>query len=335
MFQIGTGDHAQSLMLRRTGSSLRQTVSRLTAELASGQNSDKPRAMGGNLLELSNVEHGLTLSAQHANSARLAATFLDTQQNVVDRIGQIAEHLSLDLRTSALASGKLAMVDAGERAKAGFKDAIGLLGSKIAGRQIFSGVAGDQRPFASSDDILGAVASSVPPNASAADIQAHVNAWFAEGGPFENIAYTGADAAANATALGDGHSVHLEVTGTDKGIRDSLAGLALGALAQTLAPDLGLNDMRNLLGAGADALGSSAESRIALQARIGAQEARAADALARAEARAASLQIIRTELLEADPYETAMALESATQKLDALYLVTARLSRLSLTEYLR
>jgi flagellar hook-associated protein 3 FlgL len=72
-----------------------------------------------------------------------------------------------------------------------------------------------------------------------------------------------------------------------------------------------------------------------MQARIGAQEARAADGLARAEARAASLQIIRTELLEADPYETATALESATQRLDALYLVTARLSRLSLTEYLR
>lgn len=335
MFQIGTGDHAQSLMLRRTGSSLRQTVSRLTAELASGQNSDKPRALGGNLLELANVEHGLALSAQHATSARLAVTFLEAQQNVADQIGMITERVSLDLRTSAQASGKLAMADAGERAKAGFEDAIGLLGTKIAGRHVFSGVAADHRPFAAPGDILGAVAASVPPNASPADIENHVTAWFAEGGPFDSVAYAGADAAANAIALGDGNSVRFDVTGADKGTRDSLAGLALGALAHTLAPGLDLSDMRNLLSAGADTLSASAESRIAMQARIGAQEARAADGLARAEARAASLQIIQSELLEADPYETATALESATQKLDALYLVTARLSRLSLTEYLR
>ena len=335
MLHIGSGDLAQTRMLQRNGTSLRQTVTRLTEELSSGQVADKSRVLGSGLHQLADVEHGLQLSAQHATSARMATTFLEAQQNAIGQLGQITERIALDLQTSAHAPDKLAMSASSARAKAGFEDAIGLLETKVAGRYVFAGVAGDQRPFASALDILESVASSLPPDASLAEIKTHVTAWFSEGGAFDSLAYNGADAANVAIDLGPGHSVRHDATGADKGIRDSLAGLALGALGKTLAPELAPTAMQNLLQAGADALTSSAETRIALETRIGTQEARAADALAHAEAHGASLEIVRTGLLEADPYETATALEAATQRLDALYLVTARLSRLSLTEYLR
>ena len=40
-------------------------------------------------------------------------------------------------------------------------------------------------------------------------------------------------------------------------------------------------------------------------------------------------------MTEADPYRTATDLQAAHTRLETLYVLTARLSRLNLTEYLR
>ena len=40
-------------------------------------------------------------------------------------------------------------------------------------------------------------------------------------------------------------------------------------------------------------------------------------------------------MTEADPYRTATDLQAAQTRLETLYVLTARLSRLNLTEYLR
>ena len=42
-----------------------------------------------------------------------------------------------------------------------------------------------------------------------------------------------------------------------------------------------------------------------------------------------------TEIVAADPFDAATGLQAAEAQLEALYTLTARLSRLSLTEYLR
>lgn len=334
MTTLGNGDMAQTLMLRRIGGGAQQTVTRLTAEIASGEHADTARALGGNLVQLATVEHGLVQANQTASSASFVATILAAQQSAVDQLGQITDRLAPDLRTSAQAAGPDAMHAAAERARAGFEDAIDLLNTKVAGRHIFAGVSGDQRPLADPQDILDALATGLPTAPSRSDVASHVAAWFADDGPFESLAYRGGRAPDGATDLGASHSTRMDVTGADIGLRDSLEALALGALTGVLTDRMSLADQRALLTDSAEAITLATDSRIGVQARIGTQEERAANALTQAEAKATSLQVIRTELRETDPYESATALESATQKLDALYLVTARLARLSLTEYL-
>ncbi|CUX83499.1 MAG: flagellar hook-associated protein 3 FlgL [Roseibaca calidilacus] len=335
MIPYGTGDLSQTLMLRRIGGGLRQEIARVSAEIASGQRSDPARALGGNLMQLATIEHGLVQADRYASSAKFGATLLASQQNSVEQIGIITERLAPDLRMSAQPTSPDALGAAAARARAGFEDAIGLLNTKVAGRYIFAGIDGDQRPFAGAQDMLDSITAGLPANATPADVTAHVTAWFADGGPFEALAYQGGPAPSNSIDLGDGNSFRLDTTGASPGIRDTLAAMALGAMAETLSAQMPLADRRALLAAGSEAMTASTDGRIAAQANIGAQEARAAKALAQAEAKSASYKILRTELRAADPYENAMALESAAQKLDALYLVTARLSRLSLTEYLR
>ncbi|OZA12697.1 MAG: flagellar biosynthesis protein FlgL, partial [Rhodobacterales bacterium 17-64-5] len=80
---------------------------------------------------------------------------------------------------------------------------------------------------------------------------------------------------------------------------------------------------------------TSEDSRIALAARIGTAEAKVEAARTRNAAEETALGILRSDLGSVDPYEAATRLEAARNQLESLYLVTARVSRLSLTEFLR
>ncbi|MBN2759439.1 MAG: hypothetical protein JXQ79_02980 [Rhodobacteraceae bacterium] len=335
MFQFGTADASQSMMLRRMGAQLKNNVSKLTTELSSGQHLDKPRALNGALAHLAHIEHGLRLSARHIETANFLSTIVSAQQEALGRLGEITQTLALDFQISKQGPDSLVMSDATARARDGFADVIGLLNTKVAGRHLFSGAAGDQRPYADPDVILNALLTSLPATSSTADIRDHVQAWFAEGGGFDTIAYLGGAEASTGIDLGGGVSVQPGISGADPALRKSLAGLALGAIGEALTPRLSAPERRSLLDMSAEALFGAEASRIALAAQTGAMEARIDEAKTRAQSTGATLEIARTELLAADPYQTATALEAATQRLDALYLVTARLSRLSLTEYMR
>jgi len=64
-------------------------------------------------------------------------------------------------------------------------------------------------------------------------------------------------------------------------------------------------------------------------------EAQIDGATARNTAESSALELARAELIAIDPYKAATDLTSVQTQLETLYALTARLSRLSLVEYLR
>ncbi|WP_284267036.1 flagellin, partial [Roseicyclus amphidinii] len=81
-------------------------------------------------------------------------------------------------------------------------------------------------------------------------------------------------------------------------------------------------------------LESGEEALIRLRSDLGQSEARIEEARSATEAARAALELETARLTDADPYRTATDLKSVETRLEALYLLTARLSRLSLSEYL-
>ena len=111
--------------------------------------------------------------------------------------------------------------------------------------------------------------------------------------------------------------------------------LAKGALAADSNLTLSLDTRRSLQQtAGVDLL-STASPIANLQARLGHAEQQVEQASVRISAQQSSYGIARNDLVSADPYETATRLQAVQQQLETQYTLTARLSRLSLTEYLR
>ena len=68
---------------------------------------------------------------------------------------------------------------------------------------------------------------------------------------------------------------------------------------------------------------------------VGADAAQIEAARTRNAAEETSLGILRSDIGSVDPYEAGTRLEAIQSQLESLYLVTARVSRLSLAEYLR
>jgi flagellar hook-associated protein 3 FlgL len=126
----------------------------------------------------------------------------------------------------------------------------------------------------------------------------------------------------------------MQLTAADPAIRDLLEGLALAAL---VAEGILAGDQVSraaLLKTSGEALLASGNDLATLRAEVGTAEAHIAGTAARNSAEASALEIARGGLIAADPYDTASALEAVQTQIETLYTLTARLSRLSLTDYL-
>jgi flagellar hook-associated protein 3 FlgL len=134
--------------------------------------------------------------------------------------------------------------------------------------------------------------------------------------------------------VAQGEAVPLDATALDPGIRDTLKGLAMAAILDRGVLAGQAAERAKLAKTAGAALVTAADARSALAARIGTAEERIATAATRNAAEASALRIARIDMTSSDPYEAATALQEAEAKLDTLFAVTARLSRLSLANYL-
>ncbi len=73
---------------------------------------------------------------------------------------------------------------------------------------------------------------------------------------------------------------------------------------------------------------------IEMRAHVGSVEAHVEQASARNAAETSALEIARSDMISADPYDTASALEAVTTQMETLYTLTARLSRLNFADYM-
>jgi flagellar hook-associated protein 3 FlgL len=194
-------------------------------------------------------------------------------------------------------------------------------------------VATDTVPLGSVEDLLTALQTAATGATTAGQVSAAVNTWFADPLGFGTF-YQGGDPL-SPTPIAAGESADLSTTAMDQTLRDTLAGFAMAALIDrgVLAGDA--TERGRLAQQAGQQLVSTEDGRTTLQARIGTVEAQIEAARTRNSAEETSLGILRSDIGSVDPYEAATRLQTIQSQLESLYLVTARVSRLSLAEYLR
>lgn len=329
------GDLAANFQLRHDTARIKQDLTRITAELSSGVKADVVDHLGGDFGYLAGIEQGIARLSSYRAITEEHSLVIASQQQSLGKLREFGE-ISTTFLSLPDAANRTLIRNAGAEALANFASALSTLNTQVGGRIVFSGVATNLPAVADSETILASVEAEllVAGAASAQDVVTVVNDWFAAGGAYETVGYIGGAASTTDVVLSDYEVSDPPVTAEDDAIRRQLASLALGALLgrDVLAGDLDAQgDLARLTG---ESLLASGEDLIALQAQLGGVEAQIERASVEISAEADALALAKAQLIEVDPYDAASELQTAESQLQMIYAITARLSRLSLVEYL-
>ena len=330
-------DLSQSLLLRRDNAKLRQELLTASRELATGTRADLVQRFNGDFGPLAGVETGIRKTEIYLDNLTEQSLRFDAAQAA---LGAIRENM-------AKASGPLILVQetsdadlvraAGRDALARFGTVVSTLNASAGGASLFSGVLLDRPPLEDAFALLDAIETELAAAGAttAAEVAVVVDDWFAVGGGFDTLGYLGGTAPGEGVPISQGATAEPLPTAADPPIRRMLSDFAMAALVGRGVLDGVPEEQARLARDSGLRLLSSDEGMVELQSEIGIQENRMSLAETETRMRQQALEIARSELVGVDPYDAATRLQAAEAKLESLYAMTARLSALSLTDYLR
>lgn len=333
MTRVSVGDASLTNILARQGAELRAQVNRASQEVATGRPADLSQTLRGDLSPLLAIDASLARleafrSATTALSAQAAA-----QQSALSGMSQLAAGITTTLLGVREVTPPAQVSSIAADARGRLEAAVGLVNTQAAGRSVFSGVETARPPLGATDDLLAALETAAAGATTAGQVTAAVANWFAD--PMGFGAFYRGGAPLGPVTIAPGETATVATTALDPAIRDTLAGLALAALLDRGALAGNTEERARLARTAGQSLLTGEDARITLAARIGTVEGQIESARTRNAAEGTALGILRSEIGSADPYEAASRLEAARTQLESLYLITARVSRLSLVEFLR
>lgn len=335
MALIGFGDLAQSNALRQHMAQTKADMTRLSQELTSGQSADTPRHLSGDMGPLLAIDSGLARLDGFGAVTRELALFSEAMQTSLATVSDMALTAANSLIAASGTAATTHVNTAASAAHSALKSTISTLNTRFGDRTLFAGMDTSGQAMTDSDGFLTALETAIT-TAGATDVasvEAALDAWFAAPGGYLGTAYLGGDPLAP-VPVAAGETVALDFTANDPALRETLKGLAMAALVDrgiftgqnTLQKDLAQRAGEVLLAGETD--------RAYLAARLGGLQSQIDRAQTRNESEAAALGMARAGMVAIDPYDTATQLQDAETQLSLIYTLTARISRLSLADYL-
>lgn len=334
---VSVGDLARSFQMRQQSSAMKQHLDVLTQELASGKKADWAVQTRGDYTSVAAIESDLSALSSFGNAVIEARVMAETMQGTLESLSSMTQDAGAALISSPKTGSPEGMSAVSADAKQKFLSAVGALNISVGGRFVMSGAATDSPALAGGQDILDQLATLTAGLTGAQDVADAVSSWFdapAGGGGYLDTAYKGSEQKFGQIPISTRDSADLGVSAADPEIRDALKGLAMAALVSEGQFDGNSTEQGRLARlAGKHVLAGQAKI-ISVQARLGVQEELISRAETRNAAQTATLSVAKTAIAEADPYETATAIEAVRAQIETLYTITARLSRLNLTNFL-
>lgn len=332
---VSMGDLARNWVLRSNASRMTQKMTVLKQELVTGRVADPARRLAGDMSAMASLKQTAASAESHRANASFATLLLDAQQNALERITTSAQARMLELIRPELITTDDRLPGAIQRAGQALDDAIRHLNTSVAGRSVFAGAATDQPALISRDALMDTLKALIPPGADAVAVDQIIADWFNDPGGFSVAGYRGGPAVSANLPIGAGQDIRLSLTASDPTLRDLLASLSKAAILAEEGVTMSPDQQRFLLRQAGQGLQNTLPGLLEMQARVGVDQERAETGRAQAEAAHLGASMSLERLLSVDQFETGSALQQALADMEKLYILTARLSRLSLSEYLR
>lgn len=330
MAMTSIGDLAQTHFLRRHTAATKSDLDRLTAEAASGKPADPAAHLRGDFTAVTAIDSTLTRLRAFASVTTDLSLRAEAQQRALTNIDTAATGAGAALVTAASGT-RQGTAAAGGQARQALDVTLAALNQRLGDRALFAGADSGGPAILGASAMMDAVQASLAGATDATAVRQAVDAWFAAPNGFA-AAYLGAGAPPPLT-IAPGESAGLDITATDPALRETIKALVLGSLLAD--PGFGTPATRATLAQKAgESLAGMATDRATLAGRLGSTQKRLDEAATRNSAEASALNMARNDLLSVDPYDTATRLQETETRLELIYTLTARLSRLSLLDRL-
>lgn len=331
------GDQARSYQLRLSQYLLKSKLNGLTKEVATGIKNDIPKAMNGDLSRITHIQSRLTALATYQNNASEAQSMFHGMQTALEGIQNTVNGIGPSILSEANASPEDILRMRASQISQDFRAIFGTLNTSIGGRFVFSGSKTDTAPMGSFDDMLAGLNSAISGSTTASEIVEKIDTWFdapAGAGGFIDTTYQGSDTGNTEITISADRKVGSDLTASSSELREMLKGMAIISYAANASTPVDSATLRDLFTVSGLRLIDASTGLTTARSMVGLQEEAVAQTQASNTAEATSLSLARSALISADPYETATALQETEASIQNLYTLTARLSRLRLTDYL-
>ncbi|NVK45727.1 MAG: hypothetical protein HWE33_05420 [Rhodobacteraceae bacterium] len=335
MSTISFGDRAATLRNMRFTTQTKQDLDRYNYEVASGKKQDLSGAVSGDFSPLASIERSLRTLGSYDIAIQEADLFATALQSSFGSISSHVEDLSSSLLTASTNADATSVTVAAKDARTRFDAVVSTLNARIGDRSLLSGAATGQTALMTADDMMSELVTAVSGALTAADVETIVDDWFMSGGGgYETTAYQGSANSLSPFSLGENEKVKLDITAEDMSIRETLKGLALASLIDEGVFDGEVGTQASLLRSAGETLMGAQAGLADLQAQVGSIEARIEEANLSNKAMTYSYETAKSEIISADPYESASMLTQTETQLQLIYTLTARMSQLSLADYI-
>ncbi len=329
------GDLSRFVLLRQANAQLKTRLSVLSQEMTTGLKADVPAATGGNLGRLAQVQGRLAALESFNRNASLAQSETSALQAALEGIAGLANR-GPELQAAAAMEDEAALDMRAAQAAQDFRTAVRLINTEAGGRFALSGTEVGTAPLAPAEDILALARTQVAGMTDPVAISGALDAWFSSdvAGGFVDQAFRG-NTEATSTGVSPDTTIQRDLNASAPEFRTLLKGLAMAALAGEPAAALSHGAKSVLIRAAGRELSEASLGIVRARATLGMQQESIDQALARNAAEGSALSIARSDILAADPYQTASELTQTEANLQNLYALTARMTKLSLTDYIR
>lgn len=329
------GDSSQQFQSLRQSRAIKAHMNTLSSELSTGRIADLSTHLKGDVAPLALLDRDLSMLDGYVQTGQQLAQTLSQKQLVLSSIESDQTTLAARLITIMPSSSLIELQAAEAAGRSGFDRTVGQLNTRLGDRSLFAGAAVDRSPLASADDMMTSILTAIGGATDTATIAATIDAWFDDPtGGFATMGYQGDTGPAVIQRIGPSEMVTEYGRANDPGLRDVLKAAAYAAVSDALSGTLD-KATRAALVRGAGEMTFSATDRLrAVAARIGDVEQRVEEINMRQSAQRTTMAQARNGLVLADPFDTASFLQSVQQQLELHFTATARLSRLSLANYL-
>ncbi|MEO9820405.1 MAG: flagellin [Paracoccaceae bacterium] len=335
MTGVTLGDFAQSFMLQRRGVSLRAELTKLSEELATGQVSDVRDVLAGNVSFLADMEHDIRILDAYRIAGLEAESYTNAMQLSLEGIQTAVGDLATSIIAGSVTQTATSIEQNSFQARNSLESMMAKLNGDVGGRSLFAGAATKTAPVEDADTMLNTLEFLIAGAATPADARLAAETWFNDPSGFAATIYKGSTENLSPFLVGDGENVAVNVRADHEALRDTLMNVALTTLASSNALSFNSSQRAELQRDSGIALQSNLEDLTIVRAQIGTAEARLDAIETKNAAEKTSLEMARNDLLGVDPFETATKLEDVQFRLQSIYAVTARLSDLSLVNFIQ